>query len=108
MLMTDELWSIGNLIWTFPASGLPYSKEGCAKLVGIELREDAALTELRQGLAYAEMDCFLKKARKSIIKALEIDSTVFDRVPTPEEAWLLYAKAFAESAPKRSLEKKIP
>ena len=102
MLITDELWSIGNLIYTFPAYGLPYDKKECAKLVGIEITEDKALTELRSALAFAEMD-FLKQAREGIIKALEIDSTVFKRVPAPEECWLLYAKAFAEVDSKRSL-----
>lgn len=106
MLMTDELWSIGNLIGAFKAYGLPDrlsdKKEACAKLVGIELTSDEALKELRRGLTLAEMN-FLPQARESILKALEIDSSVFERVPTPEEGWLLYAKAFAASDSKRSL-----
>ena len=32
-----------------------------------------------------------------------MDSTVFKRSPTPEVAWLLCAKAFAEAYPKRAL-----
>ena len=100
MLLTDELWSIGNLIGVFQTYGLPDGladkKERCAKLVGMKLTTDEALTELRWGLGWAEMDAFLEKAREGINKALKIDPTVFTRVPTPEEAWLLYAKAFAE------------
>ena len=103
MLMTDELWSIGNLIGTFRIYGLPFSKEDCAKLVGIELTTDEALTELRWGLAWAEMGVFLEKARNGINRAVEIDNAVFERVPSPEEAWLLCAKAFAEVDEKRSL-----
>lgn len=48
------------------------------------------------------MDCFLDKARSHINKALEIDSTVFERTPAQAEAWLLYAKAFAEVDKNRS------
>lgn len=51
MLLTDELWCIGNLMGTFSTYGLPDGihdkKEECAKLVGIELTADEALTELR-------------------------------------------------------------
>ena len=100
MLLTDELWSIGNLIGVLKTYGLPDGladkKEKCAKLVGMKLTTDEALTELRWGLGWAEMGGFLEKAREGIDKALKIDKTVFERVPTPEEAWLLYAKAFAE------------
>ena len=107
MLMTDELWSIGNLIGVFSYYGLPDGlspdkKEKCAQLVGIKLTQDNALTELRSGLSFAEMN-FLPQARESILKALAMDSTVFDRVVTPELAWLLYAKAFAPSDSKRAL-----
>lgn len=103
MLMTDELWSIGNAIGSFGRYGLPHTKEECAKLVGIELSHDEALTTLRWGLAYAEMGCFMGKAREGILKALELDNKVFERVPTPEEAWLLYARAFAEVDSERAL-----
>ena len=107
MLMTDELWSIGNLIGTFKTYGLPDGlsdkKEKCAKLVGIEITQDKALTILRSGLDWAEMGVFMEKARESINKALEMNSKVFERSPAPEEAWLLCAKAFAESEPERSL-----
>lgn len=55
MLLTDELWSIGNLIGVFQAYGLPdglqNKKEKCADLVGMELTTDEALTQLRWGLA---------------------------------------------------------
>ena len=106
MVMTDELWTIGDLFGVFAAYGLPdglsNKKEKCAKLLGIELTPDDALTELRLGLTFAEMN-FLPQARASIFKAIKIDSTVFARSPTPEVAWLLYAKAFAKVDPKRSL-----
>lgn len=49
------------------------------------------------------MGVFLEKARKAINKALEIDNTVFERIPTPEEAWLLCAKAFAKTDEKRAI-----
>lgn len=107
MLMTDELWTIGNLIGTFSIYGLPDGlsdkKEECAKLVGIEITKDNALAELRFALTFAEMG-FLEKAREGISKALKMDSTVLERVPTPEECWLLYAKAFAETEPQRAIE----
>ncbi|MEM7759934.1 MAG: hypothetical protein AAF298_17665, partial [Cyanobacteria bacterium P01_A01_bin.40] len=106
MLMTDELWSIGNLIGVFESYGLPDGlsdkKERCAKLVGIELTPDNALTELRSGLVFAEMN-FLPQARESILKAIEMDAAVFERVPTPAEGWLLYAKAFAECDPQQAV-----
>lgn len=106
MLMTDELWSIGNLIGTFEAYGLPDGlsdkKEKCAKLVGMELTKDKALQKLRTALSYAEID-FLDKARQEIVEALKIDSTVFERVPAPEECWILCAKAFAESDPQQAI-----
>jgi|GEM_PF-6790037 len=106
MVITDELWTIGNLIGVFAAYGLPDGlsdkKEKCAKLLGIKLTPDPALTELRSGLTFAEMN-FLPQARASILKAIDIDSTVFERSPTPEVAWLLCAKAFAEVDSVRSL-----
>ena len=106
MVMTDELWSIGNLIGVFSTyglpDGLPDKREKCAKLLGIKLTPDNALTELRSGLMFAKMN-FLPQARASIFKAIEIDSKVFVRSPTPEVAWLLCAKAFAEIDPKRAL-----
>ena len=106
MVMTDELWSIGNLFGVFSTYGLPdelsAKKEKCAKLLGIKLTPDEALSELRSGLTFAEMN-FLPQARASILKAVKIDSTVFERSPTPEVAWLLCAKAFAEVDAKRAL-----
>ena len=105
--MTDELWSIGHLIGAFETYGLPDGlsdkKEKCAKLVRMKLTQDRALTELRWGLAWAEMGVFMEKARAGIDKALAIDSTVIERSPIPEESWLLCAKAFAEVDKMRSL-----
>ena len=108
ILTIDELWSMENLKEIFFTYGLfdvlsnRKRQEFCAELAGIELTADNALRELRHGLALAEMN-FLPQARESILKAFEMDSRVFERVPTPEEAWLLYAKAFAASDSQRSL-----
>ncbi|MEO0836946.1 MAG: hypothetical protein AAFY16_13450 [Cyanobacteria bacterium J06642_3] len=74
----------------------------CAKLVGIELTPDDALKEVRRGMGLAKMN-FLPHARESLLKAIEMDATVFERVPTPEEGWLLYAKAFAECNPQQAV-----
>jgi tetratricopeptide (TPR) repeat protein len=103
MVNTDELWSIGNLTWTFPAYGLPHDRQKCAKLLGVKVAKDPALDELRWALAYADID-FLEKAREGILKALELDPFVFERTPAPDESWLLCAKAFAESDPQRAIE----
>jgi hypothetical protein len=45
----------------------------------------------------------LKNARDEILKALELDAAVFERAPAPDECWLLYAKAFADSDPQRAI-----
>ena len=107
MLLTDELWSIGNIMGTFEAYGLPYGmgnrKEKIANFVSIELTPDEALKELCEGLSWAEMGCFLENDRNGIDRALQIDSTVFERSPSPSEAWLLCAKAFAEKDQNRAL-----
>ena len=50
------------------------------------------------------MGCFLEKARERINKALELDATVMERTPDKAEVWLLYAKAFAETDPKRAID----
>jgi hypothetical protein len=102
MVNTEELWSIGNLMWTFQAHGLPWEREKCAKLVGVKIADDEALKSLRSGLAFADIG-FLDKGREDILKALELDAAVFERAPGPDECWLLCAKAFAESDPKRAL-----
>ena len=110
MLLTDELWSMANLMGTFAAYGLPHEmgnrKEKTAQLVGMELTPDQALKELREGLglSWAEMGCFLENARDSIDRALQLDSTVIDRSPAPAEAWLLCARAFAKTDRNRSIE----
>ncbi|WP_422931875.1 HEAT repeat domain-containing protein [Singulisphaera sp. PoT] len=103
MVNTEELWMIGNLTWAFRAYGLPHRREACARLVGIKVANDPALAELRTALAYAEIG-FLGKAREGIDRALEADPIVFERSPSPDECWLLCAKAFAETDPERALE----
>jgi tetratricopeptide (TPR) repeat protein len=103
MVQTEELWSIGNLTWTFEAYGLARDRKHCAKLAGVKITNDRALAELRSALSYAEIG-FLDEARKEFRKALKLDPAVLDRAPSPEEGWLLYAKAFAETHPKRALE----
>jgi hypothetical protein len=100
---TEELWSIGNLTWTFQAYGLPHDREKCARLIGVKVAKDEALEKLRSGLAFADIG-FLEKGRDGILRALEIDPMVFDRVPGPDECWLLCAKAFAETEPERARE----
>jgi hypothetical protein len=103
MVNSEELWSIGNLYSTFRAYGLPRDREKCAALIGVKVAKDEALENLRSGLAFAQIG-FLEKAREGILAALEIDPMVFDRSPSPDECWLLYAKAFAETEPERALE----
>jgi len=102
MVNTEELWSIGNLMWTFQVYGLPWDREKCAKLVGVKVADEEALKSLRSGLAFADIG-FLDKGREGILKALELDPAVFERAPGPEECWLLCAKAFAESDSERAL-----
>jgi hypothetical protein len=102
MVNTEELWSIGNLMWTFKAYGLPHDRHQCAKLAGVKVADDKALAELRAALAFAQIG-FLEKARTGIRKALKLDPAVFERAAGPEECWLLCAKAFAETDPKRAI-----
>jgi hypothetical protein len=103
MVDTEELWSVGNLMWTFKAYGLPHNREKCAQLLGVKAADDEALKSLRSGLAFSHIG-FLDKGREGILRALEIDPAVFARAPAPDESWLLCAKAFAESDPERALE----
>jgi hypothetical protein len=102
MVNTEELWSIGNLMWTFEAYGLPHERAKCAKLAGVKVAEDKALAELRSALGMAEIG-FLQEARAGIRRALKRDPAVFERAPAPEECWLLCAKAFAETDAGRAL-----
>jgi tetratricopeptide (TPR) repeat protein len=102
MVNTEELWSVGNLMQTFKAYGLPHDREKCAQLLGVKVADDEALKSLRWGIAYANIG-FLEKGREGILKALELDPAVFERAPGPDECWLLCAKAFAESDPERAL-----
>lgn len=102
MVDTDELWSIGNLLWAFKAHGLPHDRERCAGLVGVRVADDPALKALRAGLAFADIG-FLDKGREGILKALGQDAAVFARAPAPDECWLLCAKACAETDPERAL-----
>lgn len=102
MVNTEELWSIGNLTWTFKMHGLSQDREKCAKLVGVQVANDESLSMLRSALGFADIG-FLEKAREGILKALEADPAVFERTPAPDECWLLCAKAFAESDPERAI-----
>lgn len=101
MIDTEEFWSIGNLSWTFETYGLPKDRSQCAELIGARVADDPALEALRGGLAFSEMG-FLEEARRRIRKALELDPTAVERSPAPEEASFLYAKAFAETEPKKA------
>jgi hypothetical protein len=102
MLNIEELWPIANLEWILGAYGLPHDRDKCAELVGVKVPRDEALAALRSGLGFAEID-FPAEAREGILKALELDPGVFERVPAADESWLLCAKAFADSDPERSL-----
>jgi hypothetical protein len=103
MVNTEELWSIGNVWLIFHAYGLPHDRDKCARLIGVKVADDKALAALRPALAFASIG-FLQKAREGILTALEIDPIVFERTPAPDECWLLCAKAFAETEPKRAIE----
>jgi hypothetical protein len=98
-----ELWSIGNLMGTPESYGLFFDRDKCARLLGTEVVDDQALKALRRGVAFANID-FLEKARGLILKALEMDADVLERVPEPDEYLLLCAKAFAESDPETAIE----
>ncbi|CAK9087900.1 Uncharacterized protein SCF082_LOCUS45564, partial [Durusdinium trenchii] len=102
MLNAQELWSIGNLHWTFQSYGLPHDREECAQLLGVQVTKDEAFSELSIAVTYSDMG-FLEKARQGIEKALELDPTVFARIPKPDECWLFCAKAFAETDPERAV-----
>lgn len=102
MVNTEELWSIGNLYGAFASHGLEKDREKCAGLVGARVATDEALSELRSALYFSDMG-FLEKARDGILKALDLDPSVIERAPAPDETWLLLAKAFADSDPVRAL-----
>ncbi len=102
LLSAQELWSIGNQHWTFQSYGLPHDRGVCARLLGVQVTTDEALSELSIAVTYAEMG-FLEEARKGIDKAVELDPAVFARVPKPEECWLYCAKAYAETDPERAV-----
>jgi hypothetical protein len=103
LVENHEVWSIGNLMGTPETYGLPYNREKCARLLGIEVDDDKALATLRSGLAFANID-FLEKAHGLILDAFEMDPDVLERVPEPDECLLLCAKAFAEPDPEAALE----
>ncbi len=102
MVDTDDLWSIGNNSSTMRAYGLPWDRKGCAQLAGVKVVDDPALAHLRSGLTFSEMG-FLDRARDEIDQALALDRAVLGSTPAPDEAWLLYAKAFAPTDPARAL-----
>jgi hypothetical protein len=103
LVKNHEVWSIGNLMGTPERYGLPYDREKCARLAGVEVVDDEPLKALRSGLAFANID-FLDKAHDLILKALEMDPDVLERVPEPDQCLLLCAKAFAERDPEAALE----
>jgi hypothetical protein len=102
MVNTTELWHISNLRRTFRAAGLPTDRKGCAELAGAEFVEDEAMDTLHSGLTSATIG-HLEKARLRILKAMELDSAVLERALSPDECWLLCAKAFAETDPERAI-----
>lgn len=99
----QELWSIGNLHFTFRSYGLPHDRQKCAELAGVKYVDDKALTSLSTGVLLAKMG-FVDRGRQHIDEALQHDPIVFERVPSPEECWLYCAKAFADTDSERALE----
>jgi hypothetical protein len=102
MIQCQELWTIGNLHFEFKTYGIPFDRKECADLVGVKVVNDEALSNLSIGITFAGMG-FLEKAREGIEKALDIDASVFARMPEPAECWLFCAKAFAETDPDRAI-----
>ncbi len=72
-------------------------------MVGLQVVDDEALSELNTGMNWAEYDV-LWRARERIDAALALDPDVFARAPCPDEYWLYCAKAFAETDAARALE----
>ncbi len=99
----QELWTIVNLSYAFQSYGLPFDRKKCAQLAGVKFANDEALAELSTAVTFSDMG-FLHKAREGIERALSIDPSVFARTPEPAECWLLCAKAFAETNPRRAIQ----
>jgi len=97
----QELWTIGNLISDFQACGLPPDRQKCAELAGVRFAHDQALEALSTGALFSKMG-FLDQAREHFERALDQDALVFERTPEPDECWLFYAKAYAETDPDRA------
>lgn len=51
MLNAQELWSIGNLYRTFESYGLPWDRDKCARLIGVQVTKDEAFSERAQPVA---------------------------------------------------------
>lgn len=103
MLNTQELWSIGNLYFTFKEYGVPHDREKVAELLGVKVADDKALSELSMAVTFSQMG-FLEEARERIESALKHDPAVFARMPRPDECWLFTARAFAETDQDRALQ----
>ncbi len=78
MVNTTEMWSIGDVHRWLKAYGLPRDRKACAQLVGVTVMPDEAMDSLHSGLSLADIN-HLAKSRERILKALELDPTVFER-----------------------------
>jgi hypothetical protein len=99
----QELWSIGNLSYTFTSYGLSQDRRKCAELAGVKFVDDKALSELSSGALFSQMG-FHEEGRNHIEEALRHDPLVFERTPSPDEYRLYCAKAYAETDPVRALQ----
>ena len=104
MVDTEELWSIGNLYWTFEHMGSLRDREQCAKLIGVKVANDKALAEAAQCLGICRYRFSRESAGRHPQAASKSTSAVFERTVAPDESWLLFAKAFAETDPERAME----
>ncbi|OAI57939.1 hypothetical protein AYO47_00155 [Planctomyces sp. SCGC AG-212-M04] len=103
LLEHEDVWTIANLSSTFSAFGLKWDRTHCARLAGVKVAKDEAVSELSSAVMFAQIG-FDEKARDGIDKALKLDPAVFGRVPAPDEYWLFTAKAFAETDPERAIQ----
>ncbi len=55
LLNCQELWTIANLSSTFTYYGLPFSREKCAKMLGVKVANDDALSKLSVAVTFADI-----------------------------------------------------
>lgn len=101
LVLTPEVWPIGDVQWLLEAHGLPRQREACAALAETTVPDDEAHVTLSRALAFAQMG-FFEQARAGIDEALAIDPDVLDAHSTPEDGWFLCAQVFAYTDPERA------